>query len=134
MIFALDDILIAARTVYGEARDQPFRGQKAVAHVLCNRVQAGDGGPDHSLAAAALRWRQFSMWNPGNANRAKAMTADVDDPSFRHALHAVLAALDEDDFTQGARHYHAQHIKPEWAVGRKPVAEIGTHVFYNNVE
>lgn len=134
MIYTLDDILIAARTVYGEARDQPFKGQKAVAHVLRNRVSAGDAGPDHSLASAALRWRQFSMWNSGNPNREKALTADVNDPAFRQALHAVVEALDEEDFTKGARHYHAQHIKPEWALGRKPVAEIGTHMFYNNVE
>ena len=132
--YALDDVLIAARTVYGEARDQPFRGQKAVAHVIRNRAVSGKDGPDHSIAAAALRHRQFSAWNRDNPNREKALAADVSDAAFRRALHAVLEALDENDFTKGAEHYHARWIKPEWAVGHTPVAEIGDHIFYNGVE
>ena len=134
MLYALDDILIAARTVYGEARGESFKGQKAVAHVIRNRAIAGDDGPDHSMAAAALRFRQFSAWNRDNPNREKALKADVLDPGFRRALRAVLEALDEEDFTEGSRHYHARYVKPEWARGHNPVAEIGEHVFYNNVE
>jgi spore germination cell wall hydrolase CwlJ-like protein len=31
---------------------------------------------------------------------------------------------------QGAMHYHATHIKPEWARQQQRVAKIGRHIFY----
>lgn len=134
MIYTLEDLMIAARTIYGEARNQSYRGQKAVGHVLINRTTKAVDDPDHSLAATALRWRQFSVWNKGDPNRAKALTASVDDPGLRRALRAVCEALDEADFTNGATHYHTRAIDPDWARGHAPCLELDDHLFYNTVD
>jgi hypothetical protein len=46
MTILLEDVLIGARTVFGEARGEPFEGQKAVAHVILNRAKLeGDHPP-----------------------------------------------------------------------------------------
>jgi spore germination cell wall hydrolase CwlJ-like protein len=34
---------------------------------------------------------------------------------------------------EGVLYYHARHIRPSWARGRKPVARIGRHVFYKEL-
>ncbi len=129
----LEDILIAARTVYGEARGQPYEGQKAVAHVLINRWKWKRGDSDHSLAAAALRWLQFSAWNENDPNREILENADWDSAALRTALKAVLEALDEPDFTQGARHYHTRHVSPNWSRGRTPDLVVGDHLFFRGI-
>jgi len=35
-----------------------------------------------------------------------------------------------DDFVEGATHYHATYVLPEWAESKTPVVQIGDHVFY----
>lgn len=130
----LEDLLILARTVYGESRGQPFEGQKAVAHVVLNRVSWKPGDPDHSIAAVCLRWLQFSAWNENDPNRSRMAAADLTDSSFRMALRAALEAYDEKDFTLGSRHYHTKTIKPKWSEGHTPVVMIGDHVFYNDIK
>lgn len=132
------DIVIAARTIYGEARGESYEGKKAVAHVLINRTDHRRGDPDHTLAATALRHRQFSAWNEGDANREKLQEIDVDDPVFRDCMRAILEALDEPDPTKGSRHYmtvqrRARGWPGNWGEKKTPVARIGNHLFYNDV-
>lgn len=130
----LEDLWLLARTIFGEARGQPFEGQKAVAHVVFNRVSFRPGDPDHSIASACLRWLQFSAWNENDPNRIRLLGADLGESAFRIALRAALEAYDEKDFTLGSRHYHTKTIKPKWAVGHEPVVMIGDHVFYNDIQ
>lgn len=130
----LEDVLIAARTVYGEARGESFDSKVAVANVLINRWVFKVGDRDHGLAAAALRWRQFSAWNEGDPNRERMLEVDFRDPLFRECVAAVLYALDRRDTTNGSRHYHTKAISPNWAEGKTPVIEFGEHVFYNDVD
>lgn len=79
---------------------------------------------------------QFSCWNPNDPNRAKILEVDPENRTFasclriaRRAVAGVLA-----DPTDGATHYHVRGLAPPWAVGRRPSAEIGRHLFYNDVE
>jgi N-acetylmuramoyl-L-alanine amidase len=125
---SLEDILIGARTVFGEARGEPYEGQKAVAHVILNRSRK-----EGSVAAACLRPKQFSAWNLGDATRERMVTVTTNDPKFRTAIRAFLEAVDEADFTQGCHHYHHKNISPKWALGHTPVVVIGQHAFYNTV-
>jgi len=129
------DIMTAARTVWGEGRGEDYAGQKAIAHVLINRWQSNEGQfrRDHTLAAAALRWLQFSTWNENDPNREAMQGVDLDDVDFRQCLRAVLEALDERDFTFDSKHYHTSSIRPDWAEGKEPVMAVGNHVFYNDV-
>jgi N-acetylmuramoyl-L-alanine amidase len=127
-----EDLVIAARTVWGEARGELFEGQKAVVHVLLNRLAAGDHGAA-TLAAVCLRPLQFSCWNGGDPNRPKLLAAGLDDAAFRLCLRAVLEAMDEPDFTQGARWYYAGNAVPAWARGKAPCFTAGAHLFFNDI-
>lgn len=133
MTILLEDILIGGRTIFGEARGQPYEGMKAVGHVLINRWKFHTGDRDHSLAAAALRWLQFSAWNENDPNREKMGSVDFNHPQFRLSIRAMLEAVDELDYTLGAKHYHTSSISPQWAQGKTPCLVIGDHAFYNDV-
>ena len=132
----LEDIMICARTVYGEARGETLLSKRAVAHVMINRWR-GTGGQwkrDHTLGAACLRWRQFSAWNANDPNREKMQEVDLSSKSFRECLRAVLEALDaRADPTHGATHYKTAAVNPRWARNKVSVVSIGSHEYFNNV-
>jgi N-acetylmuramoyl-L-alanine amidase len=121
----IEDLIIAARTVFGEARNQPYEGQRAVACVILNRAKI-----EGSIAGACLRPKQFSCWNPGDATRERMVNADFDDKNLRLALRAVLDAISGPDITGGARHYHTRGVSPAWSRGREPDLVIGDHLFF----
>lgn len=138
----IEDVLIAARTIYGEARGEPYEGKKAIAHVLINRWERKDGqfGRDDTLATACLRHLQFTAWSESDPNFAAMFKVTADDPAFRASWRAVLEAIDEPDPTKGATHYHtiakpsyASAWPPVWADKHVPSATIGHHLFYNDV-
>ena len=107
-VYVIDsEIDLVARTVYGEARGQSFRGKKAVAHVVINRAKRKKHLWDHSLSAVVLRKKQFSCWNPGDPNHDKMLKVTVSNKEFRLSKAAVLVALSEPDFTKGSTHYFA---------------------------
>lgn len=58
--------LIAARTLEGEAGNQLEATQRAVAHVMVNRLKSGRWGSD--LTSVCLWYRQFSCWWDRNDN------------------------------------------------------------------
>ncbi len=136
-----EDIGILARTIYGEARGEPYEGKKAIAHVVLNRVRRGDGQfrRDVTLAAACLRWMQFSCWNPDDPNVAAITRVDPDDSAFRECQRAAHEAMDETDFTGGATHYHTVQAPrgaawpPAWARGHRPTCTVGAHAFYAGI-
>src|SRR3990167_8200788 len=128
-----EDIWIAAQTLYGEARGEPYYGKKAVAHVFINRTNKKIGDRDHSLAATSLRQYQFSTWLENDPNRKLIENAQITDKLFRDCIRAILESLDEDDFTKGATHYHTDKIAPPWSVGKHPCLTVGSHLFYNNI-
>ena len=134
MTLLLEEVLVGARTIYGEARDQPYEGMKAIGHVLINRTQLKKGDADHSIAAAALRWLQFSAWNENDPNRERLELVTVDNPKYRLAIRAMLEAIDELDFTLGARWYHTTMSNPKWSQGKQACLTIGGHEFYNNID
>jgi N-acetylmuramoyl-L-alanine amidase len=128
MTLSIEDILIAARTVFGESRGEPFEGQKAVAHVILNRAKR-----EGSVAAACLRPKQFSAWNLGDATRERMVTVTTNDPKFRTAIRAFLEAVDEADFTLGCTHYCTLITNPAWAKDEIPDLIIGNHKFYRGI-
>ncbi len=136
-MITLEDLLVASRTVYGEARGESFKGQRAVMHVILNRV--GRSNRDHSVASVCLRGYQFSCWNRKDPNRDKLLSVDVSSDKFRRALCAVLTAIDEPDFTDNARHYltrarRTQGWPRSWGEVREPCFKLGDHLFFNNVK
>lgn len=136
----LAEVEIMARTIWGEARGEPWLGQVAVGHVICNRVLADinkDNKPDwwgEGIAGVCLKPYQFSCWNPDDPNLAKLDAVKLDNITFRRAWAAAMLALGDptNDPTAGATHYHDKRMKqpPKWAWGLMPTIEIGKHRFY----
>lgn len=133
---------MAARTVWGEARGESEAGQLAVAHVIWNRARIASDwkargrrhplyGPGHVEGVVKAPW-QFSCWNENDPNRPKmlALSREALLP-FKAIVRRAHAAAE--DPTHGATHYHTRSISPPWARGLTPCAEIGHHLFYNNV-
>ena len=131
-------LVCLALNVYHEARDQPFIGQVAVAQVVMNRV-ADDRYPDTAcevvMQGPTYSWRpdfpvrhrcQFSWYCDGKSDK----TPDTE--AYEKALmiaHGVYYG-NLDDFVEGATHYHATYVLPEWAETKTLVVQIGQHIFY----
>lgn len=125
---------ILARTLWGEARGEGAAGMAAVAAVILNRA-ARPGWWGRDVAEICLKPRQFSCWLEGDPNRARLLAVDRRDPAFRQAVVLARAALEGGlkDPTQGATHYHARGTAPPWTLERIACAEIGGHLFYNDI-
>lgn len=132
----LEDLFIAARTLWGEARGEDYSGRLAVAHVFLNRWRTSKGQfrKDDTLATTCLRHVQFTVWTKNDPNFSKMMSVDLNDYDFRACIVVILQAYDSDlDPTKGARHYHTRAVVPPWSVGHTPCYETEGHVFYNDV-
>ena len=131
-------LVCLALNVYHEARDQPFIGQVAVAQVVMNRVyddrypdtvcEVVEQGPTYSWKPDfPVRHRcQFSWYCDGKSDKV------YDEEAWQQALmiaHGVYYG-NLDDFVEGATHYHASYVLPEWAETKTQVVQIGEHIFY----
>lgn len=135
-----DPIEVLARTLYGEARGEPVRGQEAVACVILNRVARATARGTYwwgnSIVQVCLKPWQFSCWNRNDPNRPRVLAVTPKNRAFasclRIARRAVRGGLE--DFTFGATHYHTTQAHPPWAWNRSPCLELGGHLFYNTIE
>ena len=107
----------------------------AVGNVIMNRVKAKSWYGDHIKGVCLKAW-QFSCWNENDPNREKILALDWSDNAFCKAvtLSYYFTKNKMDDNTNGATHYHTKTISPNWAEGKTPCAEIGDHLFYNDIE
>lgn len=132
-----------ARTVWGEARGEPFNGKIAIAWVIRNRVELdlhGDEKPDwwgEGYEAVCLKPWQFSCWNANDPNREKLLAVTDADAMYRDSLDAarLVIAGKVDDPTGGATHYfNPDAVKaPQWAFSGTETARIGHHLFFKGV-
>lgn len=145
------DIDTLARTLYGEARGEDRQGKMAVACVILNRVKkrkmAGyriiDGVKTPTIDATCLRPWQFSCWNKNDPNREKCLNVTPADAKFVECYNIAMLAVDfltgsrdDWDIVNGATHYYNPKAcaMPRWAVGKKPCAVVGHHLFFNNID
>jgi N-acetylmuramoyl-L-alanine amidase len=117
----LEALLYLTLNVYHEARSEPDLGQQAVVHVTLNRSQIRK----MPVKDIVLQPHQFSWtskpkkeWIPENWN------------AFYKAYENVAIALQSEDFTNGATHYHHKKINPYWANEFQVIATWGAHKFY----
>ena len=145
-----DPVVLLALTVLGEARNQPYQGQVAVAQVVRNRMDE----KGFSVADVVLHPWQFSCWNPEDPNKLFLLeviakqAGNVQPGLWESCLQAAESALGsprEVDPTGGATHYIVADLwgstaskskNPPWFSERcvkKGVTEfliqIGAHVF-----
>jgi len=122
-----------AKNIYHEAGSEPFEGKIAVAQVTMNRTNSGKFPGDvcktiyqknifYEKVVCQFSWTcdrdvSFKPTNRANYNESmiaaqKVLLEDFRLPSLKNALF-----------------YHADYINPNW--GKKPIAHIGHHIFYN---
>ena len=103
-----------ARNIYYEAGYEPFEGKVAVAQVTINRVY------ERVLC-------QFS-WYCDKASFKKPMNGPVYYESMEVAKKVLLEGFRLPSI-KNALYFHGDYVNPKW--GKKPVAKIGRHIFYN---
>lgn len=132
MHYTPGDIDILVRTVAGEARGESITGKRAVVHVIRNRARS-KRFKEHTLAQVCLKYKQFSCWNEDDRNFKYIVDLLPTSKVYRDCLTAVSMALEEEDFTNGALHYHTKTVQPVWSKGHRPCYTEGSHVFFNDV-
>jgi N-acetylmuramoyl-L-alanine amidase len=135
------DVDVGARTIFGEARGEPLKGQIAVAGAIMNRVRIdfGDDGRDdwwgegvQGVCLAGKGIHQFSCWDANSPGLVALKSVKPGSYIFdvcRLVMFQAIKGLINDP-TGGATHYHAKWAMPYWAIGRTPCAVIGNHLFY----
>jgi N-acetylmuramoyl-L-alanine amidase len=131
-------LVCLALNTYHEARDQPFIGQVAVAQVVMNRVRDDrypdnpcdviKQGPTYSWAEDyPVRHRcQFSWYCDGKSDKPRDTKAYEQARMIAHGVYYGNL----DDFVEGATHYHAHYVYPEWAKSKTRTVRIDDHIFY----
>jgi spore germination cell wall hydrolase CwlJ-like protein len=97
----------------------------AVAQVIRNR------GKDAFKVVTAPK--QFSALN--RTTPARLVTKMRDTAQWSDAKRLATCLVEDSAYLRlwsvgGATHYHAKAILPRWAIGRRPVAVVGRHLFY----
>lgn len=113
------ETLCLALSIYYEARGESFDGQRAVGHVILNRIQkTGD---------SACR----TVWSPGQfpwTRRAKLIPRDMA-TWLTVQWHAIELRYDADNTNGATMFYNARLCHPKWARKGVVTARYGDHVF-----
>lgn len=114
-----DDLWLLARVVSGEAHDEPYVGQVAVASVILNRVKS----PQFPSSVAGVVYEPYAFESVSNGIMWSLP------PTDEH-IAAAQVALDGWDPTYGALYFWnpAKDISP-WIWTRNIITTIGRHVF-----
>lgn len=126
-----DEVLCLALNIYFEARSEAEQGQRAVGHVVMNRVAnrhypstvcnvIQQGGEER------LNRCQFSWWCDGRSDKPSNQKA------WLNALQLAITIYfgDSEDPTNGALWYHAEYVNPYWSDTLTIGGRIGKHIFY----
>ena len=121
-----------ATAVYFEARDEPIRGQRAVAAVILARTKVP--GRPRTVCGVVFQgaWRktgcQFSFACDGRSDvprwRARWLRAQ------RSAAYVWRHQRGARSIVRGATFYHTKFVHPRWDKQMVRVARIGLHYFY----
>ena len=133
-----------ALNIYYESRGSNLADQAAVADVVMNRVEdtrypnticdvvyQGVQKPSWKDPTKMVMVRnkcQFSWYCDGKKDEP-----DFDSRTWRLALaHASILITERIvlDVTEGATHYHATYVRPEWAKTKTKTTRIDKHIFY----
>lgn len=132
-----------AQNIYFEARSSNLADQAAVADVVLNRVRdsrypdtvcevvkQGRQKPswkDPSKMVMVRNQCQFSWYCDGKADIPKDTDAWL---SAQQLAYFIILDNKYRGITEGATHYHATYVKPDWISDMQLVGRIGDHVYY----
>lgn len=130
----MSDIDVLARTIYGEARNQIFEGQVAVAYVIKTRSIERN----KSITDICLAPKQFSCWNQSDPNRKIIEFVGLDNYRFMtcFGIAALTITGQLENPAVGANHYYttknilkSKTWPPSWAKEMTKIDIIGDHTF-----
>lgn len=141
-----DELTCLADNIYFEARNQGTAGWQAVAAVTLNRVkdprfpntvcEVVKQGPTRKSwkndgTYYPIRHRcQFSWYCDGMADKIHPKDENIYKRIKDLAELAMIPTVNLLDITDGATHYHADYVLPDWAATKTRTVEIGDHIFY----
>ncbi len=131
-----EDVMILAKTIYGEASTESLSEMEAVANVVINRLKKAHLGDTvwwgNSVKSVCLKPFQFSCWDKNHPRNVSLQQLNEKTPLFqicrRIAVRAIKGLLP--DNTKGATCYHSLQTHPKWAHALVPCAQIGNRLFY----
>jgi hypothetical protein len=129
--FRARELRCMATAIYFEARDEPIKGQIAVAQVVMNRIRS----PFYPKTVCGVVYQgernrhgcQFSFTCTGKRNTVKEKAEWATAVKLAKQVIAGEVWLNEVGY---ATHYHATYVHPEWRRELDRVAQIGQHIFY----
>ena len=141
----VDDIQLTwlAKNVYFEARNQGVAGQLAVAMVTLNRVS--DKRYPNTIREVVTQGLTRASWLSGEQVPIKnkcqfswycdgKVDTIADWKTFGKIKKLLLTYMKNRstiiDITEGATHYHADYVMPDWAATKTKTIEIADHIFY----
>jgi spore germination cell wall hydrolase CwlJ-like protein len=126
-----------AQNIYYEARGSSRADQIAVADVVINRVQderypdsiceVVQQGEKHANGQMVRNRCQFSWYCDGKSDWPKDLDAWV---IAQQIAFNMITYGDWRGLTEGATHYHADYVNPNWARTLTLTGTIGVHKFY----
>jgi spore germination cell wall hydrolase CwlJ-like protein len=138
VVEAQSELNCLANAIYFEARGESDAGQRAVAHVILNRVDSRYY--PNSICevvyqnAHMLNRCQFSFACDGGTPKVAEFDA------FKKAAVIAAEVATCDDACRGlhkikggvasSTHYHADYVKPGWASKLQKTGTVGRHIFY----
>lgn len=129
-------LMCMALNMYHEARNQPNIGQLAVGQVVMNRV--ADSRYPNSVCAVVKQGRKYKNGTPMRNRCQFSWYCDglSDEPKnkneFERAQDNAIIVLNgwTGGMFDGATHYHADDVSPNWASYKTFIVKINTHIFY----
>ena len=126
-----------ALNIYYEARGSSMADQIAVSDVVLNRVRDSrypdtvcevvKQGRQDSNGNMIRNQCQFSWYCDGKADRPQDLDSWV---SAQTLAWRIMKFEEFRGLTEGATHYHAHYVNPQWARDMTFVGSIGVHKFY----
>ena len=126
-----------AQNIYYEARGSNRADRIAVADVVLNRVK--DTRYPNTVCGVVRQGKQqadgrmvrnrcqFSWYCDGKSDWPTNLDAWVDAQQIAYNMLTWDAGR---GLTEGATHYHADYVNPNWARTKQLVGRIGVHVYY----
>jgi spore germination cell wall hydrolase CwlJ-like protein len=129
--FRARELRCMATAIYFEARDEPIKGQIAVAQVVMNRIRS----PFYPKTVCGVVYQgernrhgcQFSFTCTGKRNTVNEKEEWATAVKLAKQVIAGEVWINEVGY---ATHYHATYVHPPWRHELDKVAQIGGHIFY----
>ena len=126
-----------AQNIYYESRGSSRADQIAVADVVMNRVEDSRypntvcevvrQGKQYADGRMKRNQCQFSWYCDGKSDWPRDLDAWV---IAQQIAHNMITYGDYRGLTEGATHYHANYVSPDWAPTLTLTGTIGVHKFY----